>query len=88
MVEHGAVAVDDDQIVVFARHLLGDGVADLTDTDNDDFHFCVSPKFSSASAACCLRSTIKTLLNSAPMISMTEARYSHKSNTITAPSVP
>ena len=35
-----------------------------------------------------LRSTIKTLLNSAPMISMTEARYSHKSNTITAPSVP
>ena len=88
VVEHGVVAVDDDQIVVFARHLLGDGVADLTDTDNDDFHFCVSPKFSSASAVCCLRSTIKTLLNSAPMISMTEARYSHKSNTITAPSVP
>ena len=66
----------------------GQLVADLTDTDNDDFHFCVSPKFSSASAVCCLRSTIKTLLNSAPMISMTEARYSHKSNTITAPSVP
>ena len=88
VVEHGAVAVDDDQIVVLARHLLGDGVADLTDTDNDDFHFCVSPKFSSVSAVCCLRSTIKTLLNSAPIINMTEARYSHKSNTTTAPSAP
>ena len=86
MVEHGAVAVNDDQIVILACHLLGNGIADLTDTDNDDFHNCDSPKFSSGVR--CLRSTIKTLLNSAPMISMTEARYSHNNNTITAPSVP
>ena len=38
MVKRGAALIDDNEIVILARHLFGNGVAHLAETDNDDFH--------------------------------------------------
>ena len=46
VLDHGGALVHQNQVVLLADHLLGNGVADLAQTDNDDLHalFSVLPR--------------------------------------------